>query len=758
MNKTLATQINALITLILVIVAAVIPLLFFPYLTEYVEMPKVIALVSLSVILLVLWVLSWVFDGKVSVTRTPLDIPFLLFLGVLIVSTFFSQLRYYSIFGYLPRLHGSAASWIAYIIIYFVAASHIKSIAQVKTVFYSMLTSAVVLSVVTILGFFGVYVLAFPFAKFPNFSLTGSSFATTAFLALLLPLPLLSLTNHKADGGTFGKLLPRPIAFTIATLFGVTIALTGDNNTYILSALAVVLCLYINRKAGVFSALQQIAIPLAVTLILVVLSLVPSIDKTKNPIYTNRQNYGQEVQVSFLSSWKVAVSAFRDSPFIGTGPSTFGFDYTFYKPVEQNLTKYWNVRFDTARDEFFQVLATTGGLGVLSLIFFVGVAGVFAWTALFKKNAEGSQEDFMSSSLAISTLVGLGALALHVSTPVVLTAFLLILALLMATHRAVSDKVEELTLGIKASKFSDSSIIVGDILPVILLVPTVIFVIYVLWNLVPFVKADYHHRLALNAVTKPGLTTYNELVKAEQLNLNIDLYRQDLAQTNFAIANNIAANKGPTEASPTGSLSDQDKQNIQQLLSQSINESRAAVTLNRFNPQNWAILGSIYRQISGVAENAISFSLDAYGRAIERDPLNPLLRIDVGGIYYSIKNYDLAIRFFTDAVNLKPDLANSYYNLSVALRDKGDLQSAVTTAQKVVELLDKNSPDYKAANDYLFDLKARIATGSASQQQTQAPAAADNSALSKQNLPKVLDLPKPEKVATPPAIKKPVSE
>ncbi len=198
----------------------------------------------------------------------------------------------------------------------------------------------------------------------------------------------------------------------------------------------------------------------------------------------------------------------------------------------------------------------------------------------------------------------------------------------------------------------------------------------------------------------------------------------------------------------------EDRQNIQTLLSQSINEGRAAVALSQNNPQNWEVLASIYRQISGVAQNAIQFSLDSYGRAIQRDPLIPLLRLNVGGIYYSLRNYDLAIRFFSDAINLKPDFANAYYNLSVALRDKGDNQSAVAAAQKVVSLLGPDSPDYKSANDYLKDLQARVATGSANQQGTTAPAAQQTSPLQNKALPEVVKLEQPENVATPAAVRR----
>jgi tetratricopeptide (TPR) repeat protein len=118
----------------------------------------------------------------------------------------------------------------------------------------------------------------------------------------------------------------------------------------------------------------------------------------------------------------------------------------------------------------------------------------------------------------------------------------------------------------------------------------------------------------------------------------------------------------------------------------------------------------------------------------------------------------MAIRFFDDAVNLKPDYANAYYNLSIALRDKGNLQEAQAVAERVVQLLqtDTENPDYKVAAEYLKDLKARIATGSAQNSQIQAPAGQQNGALQNEKLPQVpLDqLQDQPNVATPPAVKR----
>jgi len=268
------------------------------------------------------------------------------------------------------------------------------------------------------------------------------------------------------------------------------------------------------------------------------------------------------------------------------------------------------------------------------------------------------------------------------------------------------------------------------------------------------VMADHYHRLALTTANTSGALTYQYLQKAEQLNPQVDLYRVDMAQTNFALANAIAGRAKPGKNGAL-TLSAQDRQTIQTLLAQSINESRAAVILSPRSSRNWTVLASIYRNISGVAQNALAFSLSGYSQAIQLDPLNPTLRLNVGGIYYLTKNYDNAIRFFTDAANLKPDYANAYYNLSIAYRDKGDIADALVVANQTVVLLQStpNSPDYKVAVKLLNDLKAANAKQQKTQgQQAQATAGQTNSNLQNSNLGQVTNLNNPPSVTPAPTV------
>ncbi len=606
---------------IIVLTAALIPLLFTSFTTEFFEIPKIAFLAISTMILALLWSFSWVLKGKVIITRTPLDIPLLLLALTVLISTATSDTKYVSIFGNFPRVHGSAIAWITYILLYFVAVSNIKSLIQARIIVFTLIASSVLNSVVALLSYSGAY-LPLGFAKNMIFNPAGAAFSAVALCLMLLPIIFVHILRPS-------KILGIPLSLIASIIFGLVIVLLGNLTSMLIALVIVTIIILLTDKKYLKESLPFLVAPILVALLIFGLGFIPA---KNNPLQAKRGAYikdFQELQLSPTDSWKVAISSFRDRPAFGSGPSTFLFNFTQYKPATINMTPLWNLRFDSGYNEFFQILTTLGVLGFLAF--------VFAVLMLFKVGAKViKSEDSFVFGLGLSIFVIIALLAVHVSTPVTMVASILITAALFAIKKS-EGKVEEFTLGIKTAKIGSSdsqlnNLVTGDILPIILFIPIVIMVLVGSWQAYTIILADVNHRLGLNAISQneKGLQAYEYLAKARNTNPYIDLYRTDMAQTNFLIANAIATAKAPNEASPGGSLTDQDKQNIQQFLSQSINESRAAVTISPRSAQNWEILASIYRQITGVAESALQFSLDGYGRAIALDPYNPLLRLNVG--------------------------------------------------------------------------------------------------------------------------------
>lgn len=735
MNNRLTPLLDTISHYSILALVVLVPLFFWTTTTEFFDTPKFLILIIVSLILLTTSSVSLLASSKLTITRTPFDLPLLMLLVVGVVSTFFTTAKWVGILGNFPRLHGGFASLAFYVLLYLLLVANIKKISQVKTLQTALIFVGGILSVISLTSFFGYY-LPFSFARLANFTPTGSNFSTTAMLVLLLPLPVLEILS--------GKKMSQPIWTFVFTLFALTIALTGSWGVYLAAALVTGLAVLSVSQSSVRKNFLYLLTPVVLVVITATLTYGKLSFLPNNPLRSRASAFVQELQLPFITSWKTSVSAFRDSPFWGTGPGTYLFDFTYYKPLEFNQTENWNKRFDLAFNEYLGVLGTLGGAGLLSLLLLTVIFLSLALQNLIwaEHQTQPAEEINLQKSLSLSGIAFFLLLFLHPSTLILWVVGLIILA----SFAVVSKKVSQLALSHAFGKSADTSQALES-LPGIALMVVILLVGFVLFFGGKFLLADVHHRKALNFVAKgAGIDAYNALIKAENLNPYVDLYRTDLAQTNFALANAIALSK-PADATGAAGLTDTDKQNIQTLLSQAINEAKTATVLSPNNAGNWEILGSIYRQIAGVAQNALVFALDSYGKAIARDPFNPNLRLTAGGVYYSVKNYDLAIRLFTDSIALKADFANGYYNLAVALKDKGDKAQALAAAQKLATLVDPKSADYQVAANLLKDLDNKEVTATP-------PAAESSSALSKKDLPKVINLPKPDKISTPEAVKK----
>ncbi len=178
------------------------------------------------------------------------------------------------------------------------------------------------------------------------------------------------------------------------------------------------------------------------------------------------------------------------------------------------------------------------------------------------------------------------------------------------------------------------------------------------------------------------------------------------------MANNIAAkaSKPQEKDKKPSQLSEQDRQNISQAIQAAIAEGKAAISLNPQKAQNWENLAQIYRNIINTAQGADVWTISSYQRAIVADPQNPVYRLNLGGVYYSLGNFEEASKIFEQAVILKPDWPNAYYNLAWANFQKQKYQEAVSAMENVIRLLDpkKDKNDYEKAKKELEEFKKKL--------------------------------------------------
>ena len=308
----------------------------------------------------------------------------------------------------------------------------------------------------------------------------------------------------------------------------------------------------------------------------------------------------------------------------------------------------------------------------------------------------------------VSLILILVAFAFFAATP---SLILLLFILLVLNARTNNVKVNLST----TQEGSTTKAQAATRIPAILVaIPVLALVIAYAYFGTRMVSAEYSFGKSLTALAaNDGGGSYDQMVKAINTNPRVDRYHASFSQLNFALANSVAQAAQPIEAAEgeeaaAPEITEEQRNTIAQLVQQSIEEAKATVALNLPRSGNWKLLADTYRAIIPFAEGADQFAIDSYNQAIALDPVNPNLRLDLGGVFYSLGNYEAAIEAFRLAVIAKPDLANAHYNLAVAYRENGDYALAAEQMAITLSLIDRNSQDFEVARQVLEEIEAKL--------------------------------------------------
>jgi tetratricopeptide (TPR) repeat protein len=365
-----------------------------------------------------------------------------------------------------------------------------------------------------------------------------------------------------------------------------------------------------------------------------------------------------------------------------------------------NSQPYWNVQFNQAINMPLNLLTTMGVIGLATWLF-------LAWRIVkMYKTTNKENRGLMAAVLAM-----LGLQLLLPANVVMLTIFGIALAILVGSekHKHSVVKLHPLSVKITTQLSSDQEVL-GSAKKAKLFSPfsaVVVVLIVGLVSLAYFAGRTYAAQVLMNESSKAVarndvLGTYQKQQAAVRLNPYLDALRRRYAATNMLIAIAVSNKVDATQ---------EDQNQVGQLLQQAIREARAATILDPGDVENWLTLAQIYQNMNGVADEAVDWTIQSYVSAIETSPADPTLRLSLGGIFLAQQDFNQAANFFQQSVALKPDFANGYYNLAAALKELGQLEQSKAAYQQVLVLIDTGSDDYTRVTSELEELEKQIAAG-----------------------------------------------
>lgn len=745
MKENLLKIINKTALILLLLLAFLTPLLFLPLFTDIFELPKTLLLYIVISLLLFLLSLRWLLTG----IKIRYDRPLLLLLALALAASFGSYLGP----GRLASLLYGLPPFLSLVLLYFLALQFFGSTPVLSTpstsegetsppeisrrgllemtalnptgLVYALLSSGLILALWRLLSFAQISpAFAGPLSELLKqraFTPLGSGLGLTLYLTMLFPLALSFLleVQNGADEKPEGSAAAVPAGLVMPSLFrppfsllyivisGLALILTAPWWALLLVLLPTGLQLFFTPRPVLRAARYPLLLVTTILLSVTVLFHVPL--NFNNQLLKAAADFPRDLQPGLRTSWIVAVNTVRDYPFFGTGLGTFASDFSRFRPLDYNLSPVWFIRFGTSGNYLFQLLATVGLIGT-------GLYLLFAGKVLSSLRSDlASRSDLQKAVAASLFAFFLGNLFAVPSLPV-LIAFFLLLALFsaegatFATKVAPSQNPEESSVG--ALPITNNP--VTNNFSILLFVPLFLLSLAVLYLTVRLGYGELAFRQSLGFVSEQKAADgFNRLQQALNINPYRDNYHLAAASLAFSLADQAAVrlnNAGysllaaPNEPAPSTNVSN-DRALLLQLLDYAVREAKNAITLAPLNADNWASLAAIYRNMAGFVQNAGDWSVLTYRQALAADPINPLLRLEMGGLFYLAGDFENAGSLFRDAALLKNDLPNAHYNLAWAYRQKGLIGAAVNEMTVVTRLLPLDSPDYKKAGDELEQFK-----------------------------------------------------
>ena len=366
-NKFLPDRLENLPRILFYIFAALLPVWFLP-INIGVEFSREISFSVIVAVAFLLWLLQVLSRGEFYYRRSIIYLGILAFLFTSILSAFFSASPLYSIFSSEIASEKISALLLGVVTIFLIGSIARDQIYGIKALFFLIFAGAIS-GIYSILHFFEILRIPLDFTRSVDFNVIGTVNALALFYSILFLMCLAALSVEK------GKLSPLPrninFAFLIAAIIFISNLLIINYQyswvTLLLGSVFLMGLRFAVNQAG-RTALNKRAI-----LMLVIIAFSILMIMIRTPIFKS-PNLPAEVSPSAGATINIGKSVMKEGVkncLLGSGPATFGLDFSRHKDVAINATPFWALRFNQGFSYILTILATHGLLGLLALLGFL---------------------------------------------------------------------------------------------------------------------------------------------------------------------------------------------------------------------------------------------------------------------------------------------------------------------------------------------------------------------------------------------------
>ncbi len=623
---------------------------------------------------IVIWVSKGVVVGEMKIKRTSLDFPLLGFWLACVISTIFSVDHWHSFWGNFGDPSRGLMGITAYIITYYFVLSNFN-IKRLKLILTAIISSGIILTIWTSLVMFVGNFLPKGFSV--PLSLTGSMTSLGIIfsaLILIITTVLLKITGNEI----FSKIKKKALVMILLVNLLLDLILVLALYNYIpwigLFIGVIVFLVFILAKM-VRPKATWVWLPMIVFILIMIIRMIGSVSLSKVTLPV-------ELSLNYKMSNSIALQSLKHKFILGSGPATYGYDFSLFKPKNYNLNAFYNLRFFQGTGILEESIATLGVVGVFFLLVtifsFVGSQFYF----LYKDREKNKLYSLGTFSAALVFIISV--LNLRVDGTILLMT-VLIGSLSLASISWESQQDNYLRLSLKASpKFA---LALAFIFMVVSAGVAFLFVyigkVYI---------ADVYAKQASKLINQKPIQAINKLKKAIKFNQQESNYSIQLSQYYMALVNQEVAKKTDS----------QDVNKIKQYLFNSITTAKQAKNIEPNNVGVVEFLALIYENAGLYVADSLKLAEKNYQLAQKLEPHNPIYYVKLGQIKLAVaqkeknktkkeKIINQAKDLFQKSVDEKNNYANGYYQLALVNELLNKLDEAISNGQKAVQINPKNT-------------------------------------------------------------------
>jgi Tfp pilus assembly protein PilF len=581
---------------------------------------------------------------------------------------------------------GTSGSILMLVFAMFMTVTAIKNVGAVGKVISAFIYSAIVLAFYTLLGTFGASLLPASVAsKMPLFPAGGVIDTAIIFgIAAILSLCALNMTE-----------VSKRMKIILSVLIAYSLLFIGAANfvpvIVVLGLISLVFFVYIlswsvgiRGGAAPENATQNNRKISLSSLVVLVVSVVFLLGGSGIGGYLSKAMKVQtaEIRPNFETTMNLAMASWKQNFALGVGPNRFAEFWSSHKPIEINQTQFWNTDFYAGSGFVPTIAITTGLLGLISLLAFIGMYVLSGIKAIFAQ-ANASHSRYLSAASFLVSLYLWVMLFLYTPNIAVLALAFIFTGLFTATLAPQN------IVGLwKINIFSNPKTNFLSVLSIVVLLIMSVAGGYFVWE-----------RTIASAVFQNGVLEY-------QNTGNIQTAKESIVKSINMVSGDVYW-RGLTEISlldlnrVLGSINDQNqitetvKAEAQVIIADSVESAKKAVESDNGSFQNWFALARVYEVLAG---NGIEGSLDnarnAYAEAALRSPNNPSVPLALARLDALSGNIDEARTNIAKALGLKGNYTDAYYTLAQLEAAANNIPEAIKSVEAATIIDPTNSGLY----------------------------------------------------------------